>query len=99
MPPAVPSQRIMDAQLEFYMDQKLEVFLFLSNGIRLSGRILKFDSSDVVLTSEHQHPEGVTTSRLFLATIMRKGDRPANQHQQHQEDRPPGSADRRHNSR
>lgn len=79
-------QSVWDRKYQFYKDQGIEVSLFLANGIRLNGKILEFDDSAVVLTSEHHAAEGVTTSRRQVATLMRRP--PKDQHEgEHRRDR------------
>lgn len=75
------STSLWDRKYQFYIDQQIEVAVFLANGIRLNGVILDFDDSAVVLTSEHKHPEGVTVQRAQVATLMRKPVAKDNQHQ------------------
>jgi sRNA-binding regulator protein Hfq len=62
---------LMERKLEFYRVYEIDVSIFLTNGVCLSGKILEHDHSAVVITSPHG-AEGVTLSRSVVATVMRR---------------------------
>lgn len=72
----------------------LEVSVYLANGIKLSGRILKFDRETLILTSD-AGPEGVGITRANIATMTRRSDEQRNR----QEGGPRGTAPARRNPR
>lgn len=66
-----------DKMLGCFKDQNLEVSVYLANGIKLSGKIIEFDTDSLVLTSD-AGPEGVTITRSNIATMTRRSDEQRN---------------------
>lgn len=85
MTPALETKALslMDDRLQLYKEEHVEIFIYLSNGIRLSGKVMNFDTATVLLTSE-TGTDGIPISRSFIATVMRKSD---SQHQHNQQEK------------
>jgi RNA chaperone Hfq len=62
-----------DKMLRQFKDSKLEVSVYLANGIKLSGHIVEFDRETLILTSV-AGPEGVSITRSNIATMTRRSD-------------------------
>lgn len=69
---------IADEELQAHKEAQHEIAVFVLTGVKMKGRIIKFDQDSIVLTSSF--PEGVLISRSNVVTIMRETDR-AHQHQ------------------
>jgi sRNA-binding regulator protein Hfq len=75
---------INDAQLTLHKEADHEISVFVATGVKLDGKIIKFDKDSVILTSNF--PEGVLIERSMITTIMRRSaPRTQEQHEHVQE--------------
>lgn len=64
---------LMDWKLDRLLDTKVTAAIFLKSGIKLTGTVLKHDSSAVLISSKDD-PEGITISKSAISTVQRHNE-------------------------
>jgi RNA chaperone Hfq len=63
---------LRNTKLEHAKNAKYEIDVFLTNGIRLSGRVLAFDDESILITSAKADlEEGILIERHATSTIQK----------------------------
>ena len=66
---------LMDWKLDRLQDMKVTAAIFLKTGIKLTGTILKHDSSAVLISSKDDS-EGLVISKSAISTVQRYNENP-----------------------
>ncbi len=65
---------LMDTALTGFQESGKDAALYLKNGIKLTGKIVKFDNTSILMSADDS--EGITIDRTAVSSVQKVGLNP-----------------------